>query len=303
MLRYNILCMKSAIDQQLAKVLHHLYINPLEKCNLKCKICYTRKTDPILTEEAILKFIDRYQKAYELQTVTFCGGEVFSLKYFPHLINALTKKGIFVQTITNGTIDRLLEIENPNMNKLIVSIDGLKPYHDKNRGVGNFDKSMKFLKIAQKKGFHTEIFSIVTRQNYPLIDSFEKYINQHFGQIDITYHPRKPLEYLLNHPVSNIEGTVDGFDFLNNDELIEIMKTKRVFPPRELGCYQVALASTGKIYGCCEGYRTIGMINDKIENIFATLKKRIGGPCLGCSQTEFMCGIKKIYEKHTYVNN
>lgn len=295
--------MKSPIDLQLEKVLHHLYINPLEKCNIKCKICYTRKTDPILSEEAILEFIDRYQKAYELQTVTFCGGEVFALKYFPHLVNILTQKGIFVQTITNGTIDRLTEIENPNLNKMIVSIDGLEKYHDENRGLGNFKKSIEFLKKAQKKGFHTEIFSIVTHQNYPLIDQFEKYIDQHLDQIEVTYHPRKPPEYLLHHPLSNIEGTIKGFDFLSEDELVEIMKTKRVFPPKELGCYQVALASTGKIYGCCEGFRPIGMIDDKIENIFEALKKRIGGPCLGCSQTEFMCGIKKLYEKHTIVNN
>lgn len=288
--------MKSLVDKQLAKVLHHLYINPLEKCNLKCKICYTRKTDPILIEENILNFIDRYQKAYELQTVTFCGGEVFSLKYFPHLVNTLTQRGIFVQTITNGMIDRLIEIENPNMNKMIVSIDGLKTYHDKNRGVGNFDKSMKFLKKARKKGFHTEIFSIVTKQNYPLIVQFEKFMEKHLGPIDITYHPRKPLEYLLNHPVSNVEGTVDEFDYLSKNELIEISKTRHVFPPKELGCYQVALASTGKIYGCCEGFRPIGTIDDKIESIFEALKKRIGGPCLGCSQTEFMCGIKKLYE-------
>ncbi|MFA6081431.1 MAG: radical SAM protein [Patescibacteria group bacterium] len=286
--------MKSAIDQQLAKVLHHLYVNPLEKCNLKCKICYTRKTDPILSEESILEFVNRYQKAYELQTVTFCGGEVFSLKYFPRLVNTLTQRGIFVQTITNGTIDRLSEIENPNMNKIIVSIDGLKSYHDKNRGLENFDKSMRFLKKAQKKDFHTEIFSIVTRQNYPQINKFEKYINQHLGQIEITYHPRKPLTYLLHNPISNVQGTVEDFDFLNNNELTEIMKTKRVFPPKELGCYQVSLASTGKIYGCCEGFRPIGMIDDKIEDIFNSLKKRIGGPCLGCSQTEFMCGIKKL---------
>jgi len=289
--------MKTPIDLQLAKVLHHLYINPLEKCNLKCKICYTRKTDPILKEETILEFIDRYQKAYELQTVTFCGGEVFALKYFPHLVNTLTHKGIFVQTITNGTIDRLTEIENPNLNKMIVSIDGLEQYHDKNRGLGNFKKSMAFLKKAQKNGFHTEIFSIVTRQNYSLIDQFEKYMKRHLGQIDITYHPRKPPKYLLHHPVSNIKGVVEEFDFLNEDQLMEIMTSRRTFPPKELGCYQVSLASTGKIYGCCEGFRPIGMIDDQIENIFGELKKRIGGPCLGCSQTEFMCGIKSIINR------
>jgi MoaA/NifB/PqqE/SkfB family radical SAM enzyme len=301
--------MKSPIDLQLNKVLHHLYINPLEKCNLKCKICYTKKTDPILSEDEILKFIERYLKVYELQTVTFCGGEVFALPFFPDLVNKLNQKGIFVQTITNGTIDRLSEIKNPNFNKMIVSIDGLKPYHDKNRGKGNFAKSQEFLKKAKKNGFHTEIFSIVTRQNFTFIDKFEAYMKKKLGQIDITYHPRKPPEYLLHHPVSNLQGEIDGFDFLSRDQIIEIMKTRRAFPPKELGCYQVSLASTGNIYGCCEGFRPIGKINDKIENIFEELKKRIGGPCLGCSQTEFMCGIKTIInsistdEKHTFVHN
>jgi len=256
-----------------------------------------------------LEFIDRYQKAYELQTVTFCGGEVFALKYFPHLVNTLTQKGIFVQTITNGTIDRLSEIKNPNFNKLIVSIDGLRPYHDKNRGSGNFKKSLEFLKKGKKNGFHSEIFSIVTKQNFGMIDKFEQYMKRQLGQIEITYHPRKPPEYLLHHPVSNLKGEVEGFDFLSKDQLVEIMMTRRSFPPKELGCYQVALASTGKIYGCCEGFRPIGMIDDKIENIFEQLKKRVGGPCLGCSQTEFMCGIKSVInsintdEKHTFVHN
>ncbi len=289
--------MRSPFDQQLARVLHHLYINPLEKCNLKCKICYTRKTDPILSEKQILDFIDRYQKAYELQTITFCGGEVFALMYFPHLVNTLTDRGIFVQTITNGTIDTLDGLSNPNLNKLIVSIDGLEDYHDANRGKGNFKKSMAFLKRAQKKGFHTEIFSIITRQNYPLISAFEKYMEEELHNTEITYHPRKPATYLTHHPISNIEGTIDGFDFLSEDQLVEIMKTRRVFPPKELGCYQVALASSGQIYGCCEGFRTIGSIEDPIENIFHSLEKRIGGPCLGCSQTEFMCGIKKIINR------
>lgn len=226
--------------------------------------------------------------------VTFCGGEVFALPFFTHLINTLTSRGIFIQTITNGTIDKLDEIATPNLNNLIVSLDGLKEYHDSNRGEGNFAKSMAFLKRAKSLGFHSEIFSIVTKQNYPQIDSFENFLKKELGKIELTYHPRKPPAYLTHHPISNIEGEVKGFDYLSRKELIEIMNTRTVFPPKDLGCYQVALASSGIVYGCCEGYRPIGKIQDPIEDIFEALKKRIGGPCLGCSQTEFMCGIKDI---------
>jgi len=285
------------MNTHFSNVLHHIYINPLEKCNLKCKICYTKKTDPILTESEISDFINRYKKVYEVKMITFCGGEVFALPYFTHLVNSLTESGIFVQTITNGTIDKLTEIEHPNLNNLIVSIDGLEEYHDSNRGAGNFKKSISFLKKAKALGYHTEIFSIVTKQNYGKIDEFEAFLQKELGEISVTYHPRKPSAYLTHHPISNIEGETKGFDYLSKEELIEIMKTRTVFPPKELGCYQIALASTGIVYGCCEGYRPIGKITDKIDDLFTNLKKRIGGPCLGCSQTEFMCGIRELIEE------
>ena len=132
--------------------LQHLYINPLERCNLRCKICYTKKTAAILTDNQILDFIKQYNKIIPVSSVTFCGGEVFTLPYFTKLVNTLTNQGIFVSIITNGTIDRLDELKNPNSINLIVSIDGLPAYHDKNRGVGNFTKSFQFLQKAHAHG-------------------------------------------------------------------------------------------------------------------------------------------------------
>ncbi len=299
--------MDQKIISHLDNVLNHLYINPLERCNLKCKICYTRKTDPILTEDEILSFVHRYQKKHELQTITFCGGEVFALKYFPHLVNTLVDKGIFVQIITNGTIDKLAEFSNPNFVNLIVSIDGLEQYHDSNRGVGNFKKSTDFLKKAKLLGFHTEIFSIITKQNLVTIDLFEKYLQEDMGEISVTYHPRKPPTYLTHHPISNIVGVTDGFDFLTREQMFTVMKERNVFPPKDLGCYQIALVSDGQVYGCCEGTVPLGTINDEITQLFTKLKERIEKwystnhlhNCLGCSQPEFMCGIKEYLIKFT----
>ncbi len=277
--------------------LHHLYINPLEKCNLRCRICYTKKTTSILTEKQIVDFIKRYKKEVKLQTVTFCGGEVFALPYFPHLVNVLTKQGLIVQIITNGTIDRLNELGQPDSLNLIVSVDGLPAYHDKNRGEGNFQKSIDFIKKAKQRGFHTEIFSIVTKQNLKQIGEFEKFIIKTIGLTDITYHPRKPLAYLKQHPVSNIAGQIDGFDYLTDEEMVGLMETKKVFPPKKLGCYQISLMSDGKVYGCCEGYLPIGTINDPSVQLINQLYKNVKGPCPGCCQPEFMCGIKDIIAK------
>lgn len=216
------------------------------------------------------------------------------LQYFTHLVNTLTHQGIFVQVITNASIDRLSQIDQPNSVNLIVSIDGLKNYHDKNRGEGSFDQCIEFLKKAKKRGFHTEIFSIVTRQNLLQIDEFEKILEILVGPITVTYHPRKPVNYLSNHPISNIVGHVEGFDFLSIKEMVTLMKTKNTFPPRDLGCYQISLASDGKVYGCCESYNPIGMITTPVNQLLEELKKRVDNTCNGCIQPSFMCGIKEI---------
>lgn len=302
------------IKNHLDHVLDHLYINPLEKCNLQCKICYTRKTSPILAKDDIIEFVRRYQSVHPLKTITFCGGEVCALAYFPALVNVLTKQGIFVQMITNGTIDVLDQLAMPNSINLIVSLDGLPEYHDKNRGEGNFHKSLLFLQKGQALGFHREVFSIVTKQNLPAIDRFETYLQEQLqSPISVTYHPRKPPEYLTHHPVSNIVGETDGFDFLTPDEMVDVMHNRQCFPPKELGCYQIALVSDGKVYGCCEGVVPIGSMQDPIENLFSQMEKRLEvwekmntlRGCLGCTQAEFMCGIKAYLEsiqKHSYAN-
>lgn len=298
--------MRPAIPHQLDQVLKHLYINPLEKCNLKCKICYTKKTSPILTQTQILSFIDKYQAALPLETVTFCGGEVFALTDFPSTMNEVVKRGIYTQVITNGTIDRLDELENPNMISLIVSLDGLPQYHDKNRGEGNFQKSLAFMQKAQQMGFMLHVFSIVTKQNLPDIDAFTQYLAKELGEsVEITFHPRKPPSYLLHHPVSNIVGEVDGFDFLSPEEMVDVLRTRPCFPPKDLGCYQIAAVSDGQVYGCCEGVVPIGKMTDDIGTLKVQMEKRLEQwetmaswkGCLGCTQPEFMCGIKSYLEQ------
>lgn len=292
----------SKVEQHFERVLKHVYINPLEKCNLRCKICYTRKTDPILSLVEILDFVDRYKATQSLESVTLCGGEVFALSYLPDLINHFEERRLFTQIITNGTIDQLDSIQNPNNVNLIVSLDGIEPLHDANRGPGMYQRSLSFLKKAQLLGFHIEIFSIVHQRNINDIPYFEEQLTTELGMMpDITYHPRKPPQYLQSHPESNISGQEVGFEYLSKMQIIQLMKTKRVFPPPDLGCYQLAIASDGRVFGCCEGTIALGRMTEEPSALIGKLRKRlefwsksdttIG--CLGCSQSEFMCGIKE----------
>lgn len=291
---------RPAILKHAQQVLEHLYISPLEKCNLCCKICYTAKTSDILTPEAIIDFVKRYQAAHKLSCITFCGGEVMLLRVFPSLVNQITEMGIFVQIITNGTADRLEEFENPNNTTLIVSIDGMEKYHDANRGAGNYRRSITFLQKALKLGFHIEVFSIATNENITLIPEFENTLEKELGLLpDITYHPRKPMSYLDSHPVSNVVGEIDGFNFPTSKQINALSRKKVVFPPPGLGCYQLSLMSTGAVNACCEGIRSLGDINSDIKEMIAKFYERLeewmtkhpNSPTLGCVEPDFLCGL------------
>lgn len=278
--------------------LSSLYISPLASCNLHCKICYTKKTPQRLTAAQIQDFIDRYRRVQRLDSITFCGGEVFLLSWFVKLVNQLTADGLLVEIITNGTIDCLDELTDPNLTNLIISLDGCQGEHDANRGKGSFNKTWQFLLKARRLGFHTQVFTVVTSHNFNQLDAFESWLRQELGELpEITYHPRKPLSYLQAHPLDNCMGSTQPFGFLDPEQLAELANNRTVFPPVKLGCHQLSLMSDGRVYGCCEGTRPIGHINDPVKTLLKRYQTSIGIPagynkhnCLGCSEPKFVCG-------------
>ncbi|HOU76280.1 MAG TPA: radical SAM protein [Candidatus Dojkabacteria bacterium] len=286
--------------------LEHLYISPLEICNLSCKLCYTQKTPNLLTFKHIKQFIEQYVKAVairgiSLQTITFCGGEFFLLDYATDLINWSCEQGYFVQIITNGTVDKLSKIKYPNSVNLLVSVDGIEKWHDMNRGKGNFIKGINFIKKAQKLSFHTEVFSLVWRENFKDIGEFEKYVEKELRDIPITYQLRKNISFLNQHPVTNVNNAGYEFGFLTIEQIKWLMNNKKTFPPKDLGCYQISLMSNGKVYSCCEGVKPLcEMIDDKGEMIRKYLKRISAGNNLipshcslvtNCAEPEFCCGL------------
>ena len=289
-------------DQILAHseiAIKHLYVNLLRACNLRCKMCYVPKTADFADTQQLLKFIKAYSQAVELQSVTLCGGEVFLHPDAKKLINQLTELGILVIIITNGTIDYLDKLSRPEQINLLVSVDGLPDYHDANRGAGNFEKSINMIKHGLSLGMSVEIFSVVTRNNFSQIGMFEKYLTHTLNtQLPITYHPRKPKAYLMRHPHDNIEGEIVNFEYLNTSEYDWLKNNKKIFPPKELGCYQIAIDVEGQIRGCCEGRSIIGNWHEEpktvIRRFYLQLQQatsKCHGHCLGCIEPDFCCGL------------
>lgn len=272
------------LDKNIKNGLENIYISPLELCNLSCRYCYTKKTQKILSNQEILTFINNYSsylvsKKLKLKSVLFCGGEVFTLKDFPDLVNTLIEKDIFISIITNGTINCINQIKEPKNCQLLVSLDGPADIHDKNRGQGNYVKSITFIKSAIAMGFPVEIMFLVTKDSYRYRDSFNVF--------DL------PKTYLTDRLLS-----------LSNNESLNIKKNYQTFPSKNFGCLQLSLHSNGMITGCCESSLKLGDINNNPSVYVSNFSQALSlcstcQQCQGCCDPTYLCGYKKEFNLKT----
>lgn len=121
-------------------------------CNLHCKHCGEwdiikkavplAKTDLLVIAENLSKVATR---------VTLLGGEPFLVLGLEEACNVFLKKHIPVDLITNGQIynDSVVQILSmKNVERILVSIDGIEEDNDDVRGCGTWEKAIRFLEKA-----------------------------------------------------------------------------------------------------------------------------------------------------------
>jgi MoaA/NifB/PqqE/SkfB family radical SAM enzyme len=135
-----------------------LWLDPTTRCNLSCRLCYTKQShgkldlDPEELEAALLKL--RASPIVEVKTIHLnWRGEPLMNPRFTELL-ASTRRllpDVPLQWHTNGTlftakrVDEVLAV--PYDYKIFVSIDGGNTLsHDLNRGEGNFRKTLAGLR-------------------------------------------------------------------------------------------------------------------------------------------------------------
>jgi hypothetical protein len=188
----------------------------------------------------------------------------------------LIQKDIFVTIITNATIDKLDQIKDPKNCQILISLDGPQKIHDLNRGFGNFQKSIKYIKHAQKLGFPVEIMFLITKDSYPYKDSFN------ILNLSKTYLTDRRLS-------------------LTNDQCLDIKTNYPTFPAKNFGCFQLSLQSNGHITGCCESSFSLGKITDDPKKYISNFIKSLSlcfkcRQCSGCCDPEFFCGYPKEFK-------
>jgi hypothetical protein len=186
---------------------------------------------------------------------------------------------------------------------LLVSLDGPKSIHDQNRGLGNYQKTINFIKHAQKLGFPTEIMFLVTPQTYPLLKTISATFSCDIGRpTTLNYISLKTAPFTDNHPLARPSTNPT----LSPQQIIHLKKTYHCLPSRHFGCFQLSLQSNGQVYGCCESPHPLGPQNLPITQIVSRFSQTLDpcrlcpdSSCQGCSDPGFFCGYPKELRRST----
>jgi Y-X(10)_GDL-associated radical SAM protein len=135
-------------------------------CDLKCLHCGSRagrKRPSELTTDECLRVVDHLAKL-GTREISLIGGEAYLRRDWTEIVRAIRKHNIYCAIQTGGrnlTPKRLAAAVEAGLQGVGVSLDGLRPLHDKVRGVpGSFDRAVDTLKRVRTAGLN---FSVNTQ--------------------------------------------------------------------------------------------------------------------------------------------
>lgn len=176
-------------------------------CNFQCIYCYQKEEKKSFSIDAIKKikrFIERETKNNIKKVyINWFGGEplleketLLDLSDFILKIGKINKFTYLGRITTNGyllTENLFLNLLNSHIFFYMITIDGIKEYHDKQRplknGKGTYDRIMENLQAIKKinRSYSIDIRVNVSRDNYPYIEEFLKKWNLEFEE-DRRFH-------------------------------------------------------------------------------------------------------------------
>lgn len=157
--------------------MNHILFPITYACNLSCAGCCAKSTAVIDIDKSLETIL---AKAGEIEWVYITGGEPFTIPNLADICDILKSKGFKVGVTTNGTFYRP-EIAD-HVDRIGISFDGTKEYHDAYRGKGVYDSAIKLFN-AVKGRCETVIMSVAFKEN---LEELKKLSNIVTG-LDPTY--------------------------------------------------------------------------------------------------------------------
>lgn len=156
-------------------------------CNMNCLHCGSSAGGPVQKRQEELSTKEAFQVCDDLATlgnerITLSGGELFLRKDWDLIAERLTKHGVKVSLISNGSligreaerISRLLPLEAVG-----ISLDGAGETHNLIRRVPKaFERAVQALKLLKEMGAYTAVITSVSKLNVAELEGIYKILQE-----------------------------------------------------------------------------------------------------------------------------
>lgn len=148
--------------------LRYLHLLVTRRCNLSCKHCFLGQARAEDMNISLFKMIIEDFASIGGLRLLVSGGEPTMHPEFFNLNSLLAEQPFRTILITNGvtlSAEHPQKIEKLNFEEIQISLDGLEDSHDKLRGKGSFEKTIKAAEKVKMAGKSLSIATIITAYN------------------------------------------------------------------------------------------------------------------------------------------
>ncbi len=154
--------------------LRYLLLNITNKCNLRCKHCYSKHGNEEMGINTFEKAVSQFSEMGGLKLMV-TGGEPLTHSMFWQLMDILPSYDLRTVILSNGTLTGKKEAKKLSeyVDEVQVSIDGISS-HDLLRGKGSYDRAMTGISNLQSFDIPVSIATMVHRYNAREFDEMQK---------------------------------------------------------------------------------------------------------------------------------
>ncbi|MBL1421547.1 MAG: radical SAM protein [Alphaproteobacteria bacterium] len=234
------------------KKLETLWVNTGTLCNINCEHCYilsspTNDDLVYFTTDELVRLLDEIENLnLGTREIAFTGGEPFMNPQMCDMLELVLKRGFNALILSNATqpLQRpkvkqdLLILQQKYGSKLTlrISLDHHSAeYHDKERGLGNFDKALEGVDWLSANGFTLNIASrsIWNEDELDARAAFAKLIDERGYRIDANSGAELIIFPEMDERVDVPEITTDCWDILSLDPMDMMCATSRMVVHRK----------------------------------------------------------------------
>lgn len=140
------------------------------KCNLRCSHCGSAAGDARVNELSTKECFSLIEQLAEMgcRDVSLMGGEPLVRKDWQSLGGAVKDLGMDLCMVSNGTLvpQNIDQIVGLGPKVVGISLDGMKDVHEKIRGKGTFDRTMKGVDLLLKNDIQTTLITTISQLNF-----------------------------------------------------------------------------------------------------------------------------------------